>query len=60
MFSITPRTGTRTWRNISRPRRATVMLTSCGMVTMTAPDNGAVCDSVIWASPVPGGKSTSR
>ena len=40
MFSTMPSTGTRTCRNISSPLRASIRLTSCGVVTITAPDNG--------------------
>src|SRR5438046_843792 len=39
MFSTMPSTGTWTCRNISRPLRASMRLTSCGVVTLTAPDH---------------------
>src|SRR5437588_47818 len=42
MFSTMPRTGTRTCRNISSPLRASMRATSCGVVTITAPESGAV------------------
>src|SRR5436305_640476 len=60
MFSTMPSTGTRTSRNICKPLRASTRLTSCGVVTITAPDSGAFCVSVSGASAVPGGRSTPR
>jgi hypothetical protein len=60
MFSMTPRTGTRSWRNILMPRLTSAMLTSCGVVTMTAPVNGIAWARLSCASPVPGGRSTTR
>ncbi len=33
---------------------------SCGVETMTAPASGTCCAMVSWASPVPGGMSTTR
>ena len=32
---------------------------SCGVETMTAPASGVACAMVSWASPVPGGMSTT-
>ena len=55
-----PRTGTFTFWNIARPLRASMSATSCGVVTMTAPESATFCVSVSCASPVPGGRSTSR
>ena len=58
MFSITPRIGTETLRNIVTPRRASISARSCGVETMTAPDSGVAWAMVSCASPVPGGMST--
>src|SRR5438046_3063375 len=60
MFSMMPRIGTRTSWNIRTPLRASIRLTSAGWVTTIAPVSGACCDSVSWASPVPGGRSITR
>ena len=60
MFSMMPSTGTSTLRNMLRPLRASSSATSCGVVTMTAPESGTFCARVSWASPVPGGRSTTR
>ena len=57
MFSTIPSTGTFTFWNIARPLRASMSDTSCGVVTMTAPESWIFCVSVSWASPVPGGRS---
>ena len=38
MFSTTPSTGTFTFSNILPPRSASPTATSCGVVTMTAPE----------------------
>jgi nitric oxide reductase large subunit len=35
-------------------------LTSCGVVTMMAPETGKLCARVSWVSPVPGGRSMTR
>jgi len=37
MFSTMPRTGTLTFLNIARPRRASIKERSCGVEMMTAP-----------------------
>src|ERR1700687_5200645 len=42
------------------PRRASISAMSCGVETMTAPVSGVCCALVSWASPVPGGRSTTR
>src|SRR5450755_3683826 len=60
MFSMMPRTGTFTFWNIARPLRASMSATSCGVVTMTAPESATFRVRVSCASPVPGGKSTRR
>ena len=60
MFSTMPSTGTSTLRNISRPLRASISATSCGVETITAPVSGTCCASVSCASPVPGGMSITR
>src|SRR5438874_1053401 len=60
MFSINPRIGMFTFRNIAMPRRASISARSCGVETITAPASGACCAMVSCASPVPGGKSTTR
>ena len=60
MFSTTPRMGTPTFSNIFTPLRASSSAMSCGVVTITAPVTGTLCDSVSWMSPVPGGMSMTR
>jgi hypothetical protein len=55
-----PRIGTSTLRNIVTPFTASMSETSCGVVTMTAPSSLIAWESVSWASPVPGGRSTTR
>ena len=60
MFSTMPSTGTLTFWNIARPLRASMSETSCGVVTMTAPERWIFCVSVSCASPVPGGRSITR
>jgi len=60
MFSTMPSTGTSTFSNIFKPRRASSSAISCGVVTMTAPETGIFCARVSWMSPVPGGRSTIR
>ena len=60
MFSIRPRTGAFTWRNIWMPRRTSASATSCGVVTMMPPVSGTCCVSVSCTSPVPGGRSSTR
>ena len=59
MFSIRPRTGTSTLRNMLRPFLASISAISCGVETMTAPDSGTCWAMVNCASPVPGGMSTT-
>ena len=59
MFSITPSTGTATLRNMFSPLRASSRAMSCGVETITAPASGTRCAIVNWASPVPGGMSTT-
>ena len=46
MFSIRPSTGTFTFSNIVAALRASIKATSCGVVTMIAPDNATVCTIV--------------
>ncbi len=60
MFSMTPRIGTSTFWNMATPRRASIRARSCGVETITAPASGTCWASVSWASPVPGGISTTR
>ena len=60
MFSTTPSTGTSTRFHIAIAFSTSMIETSCGVVTITAPVIGISCDSDSWASPVPGGRSTSR
>src|SRR5208283_1830092 len=55
-----PRIGTFTLLNIAMPLRTTPSDASCGVVTMTPPSSGTVWQSESCASPVPGGRSTSR
>ena len=59
MFSTMPSTGTLTRLNIAMPRRASIKARSCGVETITAPLSGTCCAMVSWASPVPGGMSTT-
>ena len=59
MFSTIPSTGTFTRRNMFRPLRASISARSCGVDTITAPASGTCCAMVSWASPVPGGISTT-
>ena len=59
MFSTMPRIGTSTRLNMATPRRASISARSCGVETMTAPASGVACAMVSWASPVPGGMSTT-
>ena len=49
-----------TFWNIAMPRRASIRAMSCGVETMIAPASGACCAMVSCASPVPGGRSTTR
>ena len=60
MFSTTPMVRTLTLVNMAIALRASIRLTSWGVVTTTAPDSGMswLIDSA--ASPVPGGRSTTR
>src|SRR6187551_652846 len=44
---------------MAMPRFASISAISCGVDTMTAPASGVCCAMVSWASPVPGGKSTT-
>ena len=60
LAGTTPRSGTFTCSNIRAPRRAILRLTSCGVVTITAPVSGKFCASVNCVSPVPGGRSRIR
>jgi hypothetical protein len=60
MFSTMPSTGTLTFSNIARPLRASISERSLAVVTITAPESGACWVSVSAASPVPGGRSTTR
>ena len=60
MFSTMPMTGTSTLRNMFSPLRASIRARSCGVETMTAPASGTCWAMVSWASPVPGGMSTTR
>ena len=50
----------RTCANIAMPRPTSSSATSCGVVTITPPVTGTCCTSVSGASPVPGGRSTTR
>ena len=59
MFSTMPSTGTATLRNMLSPLRASISAMSCGVETITAPDSATRWASVSWASPVPGGMSTT-
>ena len=43
----------------SSPLATSAMASLCGVVTMAVPEKLQSCESVIWMSPVPGGKSTS-
>ena len=60
MFSTMPRMGTSTLRNMATALMASASATSCGVVTITAPASRIFCDRVSCASPVPGGRSTTR
>ena len=60
MFSTRPSTGTSTFCHIASAFSTSMIDTSCGVVTMTAPVTGSSCDSDSCASPVPGGRSTIR
>lgn len=57
MFSMIPKIGTFTFSNIATPFAASINATSCGVVTITAPDRATRCAIEIWMSPVPGGRS---
>jgi hypothetical protein len=59
IFSTMPSTGTLTRLNMAMPRRASIRAKSCGVETITAPLSGTCCAMVSWASPVPGGMSTT-
>ena len=59
MFSTIPSTGTLTRLNMAMPRRASINARSCGVETITAPLSGTCWAMVSWASPVPGGMSTT-
>ena len=60
MFSMMPRTGTLVLANMLAALRASMRATSCGVVTMSAPESATVCTMVSWMSPVPGGRSSRR
>ena len=60
MFSMTPSVRTLTLLNIAIALRASSRLTSCGVVTTTAPVSGISWLSESAASPVPGGRSMTR
>jgi hypothetical protein len=60
MFSITPSVRTLTLLNIATALRASSRLTSCGVVTITAPVSGMSWLRLSAASPVPGGRSMTR
>ena len=60
MFSTTPRMGTFRVLNIPMAFTATLLATSCGVVTTSIPVTGMVWASVSGMSPVPGGRSTMR
>ena len=60
MFSTTPISGTFSLSNIPTALTATLLATSCGVVTTRIPVIGIVCASVNGISPVPGGRSTIR
>ena len=60
MFSTTPRIGISTFLNIETALTTSMSATSCGVVTITAPVIGMSCDNESCASPVPGGRSTTR
>ena len=60
MFSIRPRMGTSTFRNMDTPLIASARATSWGVVTMTTPVRLKLWARLRLASPVPGGKSTTR
>mmetsp|Transcript_14173 Transcript_14173/g.38398 ORF Transcript_14173/g.38398 Transcript_14173/m.38398 type:complete len:215 (-) Transcript_14173:84-728(-) len=58
MFSINPRTGTRSLLKRDTPLLASSNAMSCGVDTTKAPERGMRWARLIWASPVPGGMST--
>jgi hypothetical protein len=60
MFSTTPRIGAFSLRNNATDLPAIDAATACGVITITTPVSGTSCAVVIGASPVPGGKSTSK
>ena len=60
MFSTTPSIGTFSFSIIPIAFTATLLATSCGVVTTRIPVIGIVCASVKGISPVPGGRSTIR
>ena len=59
MFSTTPRIGTWVLLNMVMPFLASIRAMSCGVETITAPFSGTRWAMVSWASPVPGGMSST-
>ena len=55
-----PSKGTLTFWNIARPLRASIRETSCGVVTITAPEDGSSGERQLRRPPVPGGRSITR
>src|SRR6185437_8210057 len=60
MFSTIPRMGTFTFWNMTMALRASIRAMSCGVETITAPVSATRWVMVSWASPVPGGMSSTR
>ena len=60
MFSTMPMIGTSNFLTIWIALLTTIVASPCGVLTMTAPSVGSCCITVIGASEVPGGRSTSR
>ena len=54
-----PSTGTWTLLNMAMPLRASISARSWGVDTITAPASATRWAMVSWASPVPGGMSTT-
>ena len=59
MFSTTPRIGTWVLLNMVMPFLASIRAMSWGVETITAPFSGTRWAMVSWASPVPGGMSST-
>src|SRR5258708_4548786 len=59
MFSTRPRIGTWVLLNMVTPFLASIRAISCGVDTITAPFSGTRWAMVSWASPVPGGMSST-